>query len=386
MDPQAFINTATNSDMPAPMWFVEFFKVLGFTLHSIPMNLWFAGLIIALGLLAIGGEQGRRFGSRFLRQMPIIIAFGVNLGVVPLLFTQLAYFKFFYPATILMAWFWLAIIGLLIPAYYGVYVYVWGLKNNEKIAPWRQAIGWVAAIFFLVIGFIFANAFSLQEHVDRWVGLWNDNQTGGAALGTALNLGDSTLWPRWLMMFGLAQTTTAVWILADLYIFYKKAAEEYKAWAWQFAKKLYTHGMIWASLAGSWYVFLTWSNELRATMFSWPLLVLTVLTAVAPGLPWLMMMTEKRYSAKLWLVLGVILAQVGVMAINGVSRQVVQNLSINRTVEIVSGSEYHILDQTTATQWGPLAMFLVVFVLGLIVLGWMIRQVVKETAEKPNAA
>ena len=97
--------------------------------------------------------------------MPIIIAFGVNLGVVPLLFTQLAYYKFFYPATILMAWFWLAIIGLLIPAYYGVYAYVWGLKNGENVAGWRQLAGWVAAVFFIVIGFIFANGFSLMDHV-----------------------------------------------------------------------------------------------------------------------------------------------------------------------------------------------------------------------------
>ena len=47
--------------------------------------------------------------------MPVIVAVGVNLGVVPLLFVQLAYHRVFYPATILMAWFWLGIIVLLIP-------------------------------------------------------------------------------------------------------------------------------------------------------------------------------------------------------------------------------------------------------------------------------
>ena len=153
MDPQAFLNTAEHSGIPAPLWFIEFFKVLGFTLHSIPMNLWYAGTIIAVVLLAFGGEYARQFGRRFLRQLPIIIALGVNLGVVPLLFTQLAYFKFFYPATILMAWFWLAVIGLLIVAYYGVYAYVWGLKKRKQspvggnyqagrrpFASWRSAL------------------------------------------------------------------------------------------------------------------------------------------------------------------------------------------------------------------------------------------------------
>ena len=64
-------------------------------------------------------------------QMPVIVALGVNFGIVPLLFVQVAYYKVFYPATILMAWFWLAIIGLLIPAYYGVYVYAFGLATTR---------------------------------------------------------------------------------------------------------------------------------------------------------------------------------------------------------------------------------------------------------------
>ena len=37
------------------------------------------------------------------QDMPVIVAVGINLGIVPLLFIQVAYYKFFYPATILMA-------------------------------------------------------------------------------------------------------------------------------------------------------------------------------------------------------------------------------------------------------------------------------------------
>jgi hypothetical protein len=381
MDHQAFLNSLDTAT-PAPMWFVEFFKVLGFTLHAIPMNLWFAGLLIALMLMSFGGPQARQFGTRFMKQMPVIIAFGINLGVVPLLFMQLAYYKFFYPSTILMAWAWFAIVVLLIPAYYGIYAYAWGLKSGNPLANWRQQAGWVGAALFIVIGFIFANEMTLLDRVDRWLGLWNNHQTAGAALGTALNVGDSSLWPRWLMMFGLAQTTTAVWVLADLAFFHKKADDQYKAWAWGFAKRLYTHGLVWTVVFGSWYMFGTWSEELRLTMFRWPLVPLTAVTAVATGLPWLLIVTEKRCSAKLPLTVAIVLAQVGVMALNAVSRQIVQNISINASVKAATGGEYHILDQTTATQFGPMAMFLVVFVLGLIVLGWMIRRVVLETAQK----
>ena len=285
--------------LPAPHWFIQFFKVLGFTLHAVPMNLWYAGLLLAVFLHFSRNQHGRLFASRLIAQMPVIIAVGVNLGIVPLLFIQLAYYKFFYPATILMAWFWLGVIILLIPAYYGVYMYAWELRNGEKgMKGWRRAAGWVAALFFIAIGFIFANALSLMEHVDRWEEIWSSNNVAGAALGTGLNIGDPTLWPRWLLMFGLALGTTAVWVLVDTVFFHRNASDEYKSWAWKLAKILYTVGMIWAAAAGTWYVFGTWSEELRKTMFTGPMIVLTVLTAMATGLPWIMIMAEKLCPAK----------------------------------------------------------------------------------------
>ena len=39
--------------LPAPLWFVQFFKVLGFTLHMVPMNLWYAGLLGGHGALCL---------------------------------------------------------------------------------------------------------------------------------------------------------------------------------------------------------------------------------------------------------------------------------------------------------------------------------------------
>ena len=120
-----------SAGMPAPIWFVQFFKALGFTLHMVPMNLWFAGLLLALWLHWRGGPHGRCFAGRLIKQMPVIVALGVNFGIVPLLFIQLAYYKVFYPATILMAWYWLAIVVLLIPAYYGIYIYAWGLAGGR---------------------------------------------------------------------------------------------------------------------------------------------------------------------------------------------------------------------------------------------------------------
>jgi hypothetical protein len=374
---QTLVDTTQAAGLPAPHWFIQFFKVLGFTLHAVPMNLWYAGLLVAICLHLGRNHHGRVFAARLIGQMPVIIAVGVNLGIVPLLFLQVAYFKFFYPATILMAWFWLGIVILLIPAYYGVYVYAWELRDGKTgIKGWRRAAGWVAALFFIAIGFTFANALSLMDHVDRWEEIWNKTNVAGAALGTGLNIGDPTLWPRWLLMFGLALGTTAVWVLVDTVFFHRDAAEEYKRWAWNFAKILYTVGLIWAAAAGTWYVFGTWSEELRKTMFTFPTVLLTMLTALAMGLPWIMIVTERLCPAKRPLVAGIALAQVGVLGINAVSRQVVQNINLSAVFDVFS--------QKIEVQWGPMAMFLAAFVIGLGVLAWMLAKVVKSTANPPH--
>jgi hypothetical protein len=362
--------------VPAPYWFVEFFKWLGFSLHAVPMNLWYAGLLVALWLHLRGNPHARRFAGRLLQQMPIIVALGVNFGVVPLLFVQLAYYKVFYPATILMAWFWMAIIFLLITAYYGVYAYAWGVRNAGGVAGWRVAAGWIAAAFFLCIGFLFANGLSLMDHVERWPELWNRHSIAGAALGTALNVGDPTLWPRWLLMFGLALGTTAVWTLVDVFFLTGKNTDEaYRQWAVRFARKLYTVSMIWAALAGTWYVFGTWSTELRTTMFQWPLAILTVLTAIATGLPWALMMTVDWCSERRVTVAAIALCQFGVLGINALSRQIVQNLNLKKSLLDVAA-------QPVDVQWGPLAMFLIVFVIGLAVVGWMIMQIARHSTPR----
>lgn len=370
MEPQALINSAASSGVPAPFWFVQFFKVLGFTLHAVPMNLWYAGAILAVALHLFGGEHGQRFGHRLMRQMPILIAFGINFGIVPLLFLQLAYAKVFYPATILMAWFWFSIFVLLIPAYYGVYVYVFGLREDGAAMPgWKRVAGWLAAVLFLVIGFVFVNGLSLTTNVRAWPALWSQHSVGGAATGTGLNLGDATLWPRWLLMFGLALMTTAAWTVVDAAWLAAKETAEYRRWAAAWAAKLATAGLIVAVATSAWYAFGTWRSEVRDVMFALPGVLLFAITAASPGLVWLLIVRARNQEVGRAAATLIGLAQVGVLALNAIGRQVVQDVELKPFLDVAN--------QPTATQWGPMAMFLISFVIGVAIIAWMVSQVFK---------
>ncbi len=84
-------------------------------------------------------------------------------------------------------------------------------------------------------------------------------------------------------MFGLALTTTAVWVFFDAAWFARRESPEYRAWAKRFSWKLYTAGIVWFAAAGSWYVFGTWSPKVFQSMFHSWWLPLTLATALAPA-------------------------------------------------------------------------------------------------------
>lgn len=373
MDPQMLIDTTAMTDIPAPHWFVQFFKTLGFTLHSIPMNVWYAGILVAMLLAAFGPPAGKRFSARLMMQMPVIVAFGVNLGIVPLLFLQAAYGKVFYPATILMAWPWLAIVFLVIPAYYAVYYYAFAIRKGRDALTWRHhAAGWGAAVVFFAVGFLFTHGLSLMVRVDAWPELFMAHNQAGAALGTATNLGDPTLWPRWLMFWGLALTTTAAWMVLDSAWMGVGEGRAYRCWVRRFAPVLYTVGFAWFAIFGSWYVFGTWLPQVRDAMWSIPNVLLTLATGAAGALPLMLMWSSQTRTFSRWQATAIAAAQVLVIGLNATSRQVVQNIELR--------GYYDVLAQPTSVEWGPLVMFLVTMVAGLAVIVWLVVQAVRASA------
>jgi hypothetical protein len=233
-------------------------------------------------------------------------------------------------------------------------------------------------VLFLVIGFLFANGFSLMAHVKAWPELWENTSVGGAAVGLALNVADASLWPRWLMLFGLALTTTAAWVAVDAAWFARKESDQYKIWAADFAWRLSSVGLVWFAVTGLWYTF-SWSGEAQSAMWGWPAIPLTILTALAPGLPWLLLFRGRQAGGSISRPMAALvgLAQFGVLGVNAISRQVVQNVDVSQHAKVLS--------QPEQVEWSPLLVFLVVFVAGLGVVAWMIAQVRKASPAEPSS-
>jgi hypothetical protein len=343
---------------PAPFWLLEALKVFGFSLHMSMMNLWYAGMPLAFLLALVGGAHGRHLAARIGRAMPIAVALGVNFGIIPLLFTQVVDYQFFYPAGVMMAWPWLSVIALLIVAYYGVYIHAQSKRRVLAVA----AAG-VSGFLLVVIGFLFANNFSLMTNPDQWVAIFKRTAETGSPTGLALNLGDPTLFPRWLMMFGLAITTTAAFIALNTVLSASPGPPEYTTWARRLALALYSIGLVWFAAAGSWYVFGTFPHRVhQAILVDRWVTALMVLTAIAPGLPWLLLLLWQRFASGL-LVGAAAVAQFGVLAINAISRQWVQNVEVRPYADLAATPVH--------TQLGGLILFLLMFAAAAVFCIWL---------------
>ena len=385
--------------IPAPFWFAQFFEVLGFVLHMLAMNLWFAGIPLILLMYVFGRKSGQRFAKRMFSQLPIIMAFGINFGIVPLLFVQTVYYKPFYSATILMAWHWIMIIPLVMIAYYSLYIAAFSVRQEKKVAQTFLA-GLLASGCLLMVAYVFVSVMSLMGRPETLLEIWRNGQSfaGTNAAATTYGLGnnasETTLWYRYGAMFGLALTTVAFWTFFDATVLIPKrrekspeelqADDDYRRWAGTFATLVAWLG---GAIAAACFYHCTGfvkSNPVTAVMFAddtahtfryvlYAAMFAPFLAAVALSVAKLLRLG--RFSTAIT----VALCQLVALSTFAIARQWVQNIEISQIVPVVQLKEN---TQLTSIYTSPVVVFLVLFMIGAVVIAWMIRQM----AIAPKAA
>ncbi len=406
------VDAASQPPLPAPFWFIQFFKGLGFFLHQIPMHLWFVGTLLAVALGVYGCVNGKTFSRRFARQLPFLIALGINFGIVPLLFIQVAYPKAFYNATILIAWPWLFVIALLIPAYYGVYLYATSKKaaspdmSSECDQPkcqrllkqWKipLAAGWMAAGCLMLISLIFATGFSvLVAGPERWLHLWETTNVAGAVTGVSLNLLSLAFWSRWLLTAGLALGTLSAWVTLDSGFFADSESDAYHDWSQRFAMLLAVGQACIATVAGAVYV---WTWKVSLGIVGWTIMLIGLAMLWLPLLLWAKFAITRWNAVRERLRSGVhgldfpmqkvgksqvivlVVSQLIVLLSHTTARQLLQNAQVENVYTGGVGS------QPIDPQWSAIALFLISFVGGAVAIGWMLYKILSVTLLSPVAA
>lgn len=175
--------------LPVHWVWLKFFQLVTLVPHFLLMNIMLGSTLIAFAGSMRGSGNGDYLQRDIADRLPFIIAFTINAGVAPLLFLQVLYGHLVYVSSMLMAVYWMAVIGILIPGYYCAY----GVKYKYDAGKtFRMVLLGLTAVILLTVAFIFVNNMTLMQRPDAWGSYFKN------ASGTLLNLDDPVLLPRYL--------------------------------------------------------------------------------------------------------------------------------------------------------------------------------------------
>jgi hypothetical protein len=183
--PSNLIPALDPTPLPGPPWLFHVLWVVTFLIHLVFVNAVLGGSLLAA--LAGARKPGARETQAFFVEVNSwAISFAVTFGIAPLLFMQVLFGRFFYTATILVAWAWLGMLVILTAGYYLNYLAKFRLQGG------RQAGGVLIpeAVCFLAVAAIQVTVNLLQLQPGRWESV--ARQAWSA-------LGDPTFVPRYLL-------------------------------------------------------------------------------------------------------------------------------------------------------------------------------------------
>lgn len=361
----AVIPDADPLPLPAPPWLLWFLLLLTFTLHVLAMNFVLGGSIIAAVARLRGSRHGMRLAKSFGSAMPTAVAAAVTLGVAPLLFLQTLYGRLFFTSSVLIAWFWLAIVPLLIVAYYGTY---WIAFRGKREGSGRFVVlSLLIAALLLTIAFVQTTNMSLMLRPEQFLPKYL--ASGG---GFHLNLADPAFAPRWLhMLFGAL--AVGGYIVARYGVFQSRSDPEHGRWAVRWGALWFVLPTLANIVTGLWCLGVLPREVLLRFMGGDLLSTLSLALGSILGLLALGLMLSAIRSedpATLvksagWALLGTIVTMV--LARDGVRQGMFGLAGFSPTTWI-------------DPQWDVIAIFAVLLVAGLAVTIWMVSLLVRTKA------
>jgi len=348
--------------LPAPVWLLKALLLLTFLLHVIPMNLVLGGGLTTLITDAIGrrrnSEYHLRLARSFARWIPVAVAFAITLGVAPLLFLQVLYGQLFYTSTILMAWPWLAVIGLLLLGYYGFYLYSYKWDRLKGARLWI-VLGSVLAL--MAVALIFSNAVTMMLRPESFASRYLSAGAGGH-----WNLGDPTAIPRFLhfLVASFAITGLAVLVAA---LGQLPGDEAFARWGLRYGAGWFIVATVVQMAVGIWFL-VALPREVMFTFMGGSVLG-TILLGCGILLPMLSIMfillasRAPRPRAMAWSGISALAATLVVMV---VMRDLVRDAML--------AGKFDVTDRIADPQWGVIALFVLLLLGGLATVGYMLRK------------
>ena len=362
--------------LPAPIWLLKLLHIVTLALHFVAVEMLIGGLLLAVLISLFGQSPEAKVATRAIaRRLTTVMTFVINFAVPPLLFAQVLYGRALYTSSVLIGVYWISIVGLVSLTYWLLYRFTARLEAG-KSAWWVGLTAWLLAGS---VAQLLSTNMTLMLRPEVWRQMYS-----ASAMGAFLPPHDATLQPRWLMMMAGGLFVGGMWLvyLAGRATF---TAEE----------KSYLAGLGGKVAAGFGIVYLAagiWAANVQPD-------------AVKAGLagnavyPFYKLFGMAGYG---WLALVVIAALLGAYAgfgkvaanwLGWAAALVVLLVEVMlvvyrdgvRDVTLLSKG-YDVWDRAVATNWWVVGLFLVLFVAGLGVVGWLISVVARARKVMEGAA
>lgn len=347
--------------LPAPVWLFKLLHPVTFTLHI-------GSVLLLLGALALAtfwsfAARLRRdpvqagAAAALVRPLPILMTFVINLGVPPLLFSQVLYGRALYTSSILIGVWWIAVIGLLMAGYHLLYAAA-GRAGRGRSWGW---FGLLALVLILKIALIYSNNFTLLARPEAWKAMY-----AHSPIGAQLARGDATLLTRWLFLLAGAGALGGVGACLLGRLGSLDAGVRHSLGR--------TGGIVAAVCAAlqaglAIRLFLLHTPELRQTLLGAALpaaalaaWALAAAALIAAGF----LCASRAKSGALWPVLAACGAALASVAAMVVVREALRDAALR-------AAGFDVWERRVEANWGVIGLFLALFAGGILGLAWLAR-------------
>ncbi len=347
--------------IPAPAWVFESLYILTFFLHIVFMNFILGGMLIVMVNEWINSTKSYALEANriVLKVMPVVLSFAITMGVAPLLFVQVLYGQFFYTSNIMMGFYWFSIFILVTIGFYLIYVMIMVRSKNNEAALTVKLLSAVAWLIFLTVALLFTNNAVLTENPHYWEAIYTGQSSWLAP--------DATLLPRYLHNVVGATAIGGFWIAALGLV--QRTYHPEKEETGMF---MYKQGLLWAAVVtgieivvGFYFLLSLGLDRIKefiqggVLFYGWTVSVLTGIGALLL----LVLAYAKPDNPKFLWGSGALLA----ITLFGMSmgRYLLRTISLDE--------HFTVSELTVNPFYSSLFLFLVTFVIGLIVLAWLVK-------------
>jgi hypothetical protein len=359
--------------LPAPIWLFKLLHIVTLALHFVAVEMLLGGLLLAVVFSLFRSSPQAHVAARAIaRRLTVVMTYVINLGVPPLLFAQVLYGRALYTSSVLIGAYWIAIILILMATYWLLYQFSARLDAGKS--AWHIGLG-----AWLLAGFI-ARLLSTNMTLMLRPEVWHDMYMSSSA-GIYLPTGDPTTEPRWLLMMAGGLFISGLWMI---YLAARSTftADEQKFLAGVGGKVAAVCGLVYIA-AGIW-ANAVQPEAVKTGLATHPLYHF----ASFAGFGWVTLVAVAvvlgAYAgfgkvAAGWLAWAGALIALLIEITFTVYRDAVRDLTL-------LSKGYDVWDRVVVTNWSVVGLFLILFVAGLGVIGWLISVVARAQKVMEGAA